>query len=99
MVGGLIAGHLVVTEPEGRAGVIRCYGSPVNKCFSKGAFILGVNVTLSVTPLSLDMYCFTILWKGYRLLQTRCVPKPRKLMSSCGEKWKGGHQQRLEPGH
>ena len=47
MVGGLIAGHLVVTEPEGRAGVIRCYGSPVNKCFSRGAFILGVNVTLS----------------------------------------------------
>ena len=45
MVGGLIGGHLVVTEPEGRAGVIRCYGSPVNKCFSKGAFILGVNVT------------------------------------------------------
>ena len=44
MVGGLIAGHLVVTEPEGRAGVIRCYGSPVNKCFSRGAFI-GVNVT------------------------------------------------------
>ena len=44
MVGGLIAGHLVVTEPEGRAGVIRCYGSPVNKCFSRGAFI-GANVT------------------------------------------------------
>ena len=36
VVGGLIGGHLVVTEPEGRAGVIRCYGSPVNKCFSRG---------------------------------------------------------------
>ena len=98
MVGGLIAGHLVVTQPEGRAGVIRCYGSPVNKCFSRGAFI-GANVT-SRDPFVIGLlYSFTILWKGYRLLQTRCVPKPRKLMSSCGEKWKGGHQQRLEPGH
>ena len=98
MVGGLIGGHLVVTEPEGRAGVIRCYGSPVNKCFSRGAFI-GANVTRH-DPFVIELlHSFTILRKGYRLLQTRCVPKPRKLMSSCGEKWKGGHQQRLEPGH